>query len=324
MNVSEYRFGSSKNPYGLRKSDNCLVYVDDVENGLNCGCVCPTCKRDLIAKQGDIREHHFAHRYDKESCLHIQETYFLRAKEILEQSRQIFLPAYDEFAAKNVAIKKIDIDKFSDNPRVLPDIVVETEDGQVVHIRYKRVKNQEIYYLDSSFACLELDAKNVRLENLGKFLTVSESNKKWLSNPFYEKRKRESRQQIANESPRHYNISEVVDAQVVNYEWFENLPKPEPKQKIPNRYMANGTEQQKRIKKLFRENEYVCQNISKCNSCISPTNCKFSVEKFTHNGKDYIICRNPTLYFDKFFKEKYLTFKPLAEFNPIEQYECKI
>ena len=36
--------------YGLK--DGKLIYIDEAENGLDCGCVCPSCGKPLIARQG--------------------------------------------------------------------------------------------------------------------------------------------------------------------------------------------------------------------------------------------------------------------------------
>ena len=38
-----------------------LAHVSEVENGLKCACTCPVCDGALIARQGKIKEHHFAH-----------------------------------------------------------------------------------------------------------------------------------------------------------------------------------------------------------------------------------------------------------------------
>ena len=38
-----------------------MVHVDDVPNGLNCGCSCPCCHERLQARHGEVRAHGFAH-----------------------------------------------------------------------------------------------------------------------------------------------------------------------------------------------------------------------------------------------------------------------
>lgn len=48
--------------YALNREGD-LVHIDSVENGNECGCFCPACKKTLQAKNaGLIREHHFAHQ----------------------------------------------------------------------------------------------------------------------------------------------------------------------------------------------------------------------------------------------------------------------
>lgn len=118
--------------YALK--NNNIVSIDDVESGLNCGCVCPACGEPLVAKKGKIMIHHFAHHagstceYGYESSLH------LAAKEILSQSRTITIPAvYLDFpgsykekilisASKEIQIDKVELEKHFED--VIPDIVV--------------------------------------------------------------------------------------------------------------------------------------------------------------------------------------------------------
>lgn len=57
--------------YALK--DGRLVSIDDVEAGLDCGCVCPSCHQFLVAKKGKIKVHHFAY-YSKTSCEHAYES----------------------------------------------------------------------------------------------------------------------------------------------------------------------------------------------------------------------------------------------------------
>ncbi len=54
-----------KNPFGMR--DGRIIMIDDLteaERGLNCGCVCQSCKVPFIAKLGQKNIHHFAHSGD--------------------------------------------------------------------------------------------------------------------------------------------------------------------------------------------------------------------------------------------------------------------
>lgn len=77
--------------YGIK--DRKLHHVDEVEQGLKCECICPNCKEKLIARQGDINEHHFAH-VAKECDITIAQEAAVRymAKEILDEQKQIKLP----------------------------------------------------------------------------------------------------------------------------------------------------------------------------------------------------------------------------------------
>lgn len=50
-----------KVPFGFHKKTNRYMGIDDALNGLRCGCICPSCKMELMARQGDENEHHFAH-----------------------------------------------------------------------------------------------------------------------------------------------------------------------------------------------------------------------------------------------------------------------
>lgn len=54
-----------KNPYGIK--DGNLVTVDDVDQGLACGCACPACDAPLEAHKGNIKSHYFKH-YNGEDC----------------------------------------------------------------------------------------------------------------------------------------------------------------------------------------------------------------------------------------------------------------
>ena len=119
--------------YALK--NNQVVYVDDVENGKKCGCVCPACSSPLVAKNnGTKREHHFAHppqlscEYGYETSLH------LAAKEILSKAKKMVIPAvylkFPDSYKKDILLSsemEIPIDSVELETRfesVIPDVVV--------------------------------------------------------------------------------------------------------------------------------------------------------------------------------------------------------
>lgn len=82
---------NTKLPYALR--DTKLVHISEAERGLACDCICPSCQSPLIARKGNVRQHHFAH-YSSVNCEYGLETALhLAAKEQLARSRQITLPS---------------------------------------------------------------------------------------------------------------------------------------------------------------------------------------------------------------------------------------
>jgi competence CoiA-like predicted nuclease len=40
---------------------NQIRSIDEVTRGLSCECTCPSCGEAVIARQGEVREWHFAH-----------------------------------------------------------------------------------------------------------------------------------------------------------------------------------------------------------------------------------------------------------------------
>lgn len=50
-------------PFGIEKSTGLITEVADVPRGAACGCVCPSCGAELLARQGTEKEWHFAHNF---------------------------------------------------------------------------------------------------------------------------------------------------------------------------------------------------------------------------------------------------------------------
>ncbi len=83
-----------------------IVHIDKVENGLKCNCMCPVCNTTLIARQGEVRDNHFAHSNGKE-CITAPETALhLLAKEIIRENVKLKLDKNKEFEYESTELEK--------------------------------------------------------------------------------------------------------------------------------------------------------------------------------------------------------------------------
>lgn len=81
-------------PFGLQGGK--IYHVENVANGLACDCVCPSCRKPLIAKnKGECKRPHFAHAVDTD-CLNYEAMTYLHhyAQQLLEEEQSIFLPEF--------------------------------------------------------------------------------------------------------------------------------------------------------------------------------------------------------------------------------------
>lgn len=70
-----------------------LVNIQHVERGLACNCTCFECGEAVIARKGEIKEHHFAHVSNKESCAINPESVLHKyAKEVILEAIGLMLP----------------------------------------------------------------------------------------------------------------------------------------------------------------------------------------------------------------------------------------
>lgn len=83
--------GEVKLPYGMAPNGR-ILHISEVESGLACRCVCPSCGGKLIANKGLIKTHHFAHHSDR-LCVSAYETLLHRlAKQVIAEQKQVMLP----------------------------------------------------------------------------------------------------------------------------------------------------------------------------------------------------------------------------------------
>lgn len=73
-------------------ADGRMVHIDDAQRGLACGLWCPECNQRLVARKGDIKQHHFAHESEF-SCEGAVETALHKlAKQVISDAKGLQLP----------------------------------------------------------------------------------------------------------------------------------------------------------------------------------------------------------------------------------------
>ena len=171
---------SLKLPYGLQ--DGRLCFVEDVERGLKCACVCPCCEGALIARKGAIKVAHFAHH--REDCGKGLETALhMMAKEILEERREIALPEL-AIPPKLYTIEKVDLERRLGD--VIPDVTVYIE-GQPILIEIivthgiDQKKSKAIRELNISTLVIDLsgETRAISKDDLASIVVEGIDKKRW-------------------------------------------------------------------------------------------------------------------------------------------------
>ncbi|MBL6985730.1 MAG: hypothetical protein ISR72_01595 [Methylobacter sp.] len=252
----------NKIPFGLRESNKELVDVNDVPNGKQCGCICPSCHTPLEARQGRINVWHFGHAskgvYEKtkNKCEYSFYTSIrLMARQIIGKQIKLGLPEYKgkvpyyegvrylkEYKyftvteEKDITIDNIDVETtFSD---AAVDIVGTIDKFQfVIYLSHPyRVIPESLYepkitqcgIIEIALDSLELQFPKIKSkeksfqEILTDFLMNNRTSKKWIYHPRYKKCEDLTTEQLRN-TP---NI--LLDDQSTHpssHEYF-NPPKP--------------------------------------------------------------------------------------------------
>ena len=174
------------------------AHISEMERGLKCACTCPMCGSDLVAKQGKVQEHHFAHAKDAE-CAHAVETALhLAAKDILAKRREIVLPAVEITfphstrrtiiaPEQRYAIESVDVEQKLG--AIIPDVIARIRGRELlVEItvthgvdggKLKKIK-------ELGLSCIEIDLSDVdrdlSRENLEKMVADETTHKRWVHN----------------------------------------------------------------------------------------------------------------------------------------------
>jgi len=81
-------------PFGFDQNNE-PIHINQVERGKKCNCICPACRKPLIAVKGKIRQHHFRHEVESECARNPETAIHIIAKKMIAERKQIMLPKYD-------------------------------------------------------------------------------------------------------------------------------------------------------------------------------------------------------------------------------------
>lgn len=179
-------------------ADGALISVRHAPSGLACGCVCPGCRRPLVARKGEIRNHHFAHHslVDDKPCIIAGETVLHRlAKEILGRRLTLKLPGlvFRDHGDSEEVVKpgRFYFDRAELELRageIVPDVVLH-RGGRRLFIEFKVThacgpeKIARIQKMDVGAVEIELEGfREVKLRELEQII-LFKAPREWLHNP---------------------------------------------------------------------------------------------------------------------------------------------
>lgn len=78
--------------FGINKETGKICCISEAANGGRCGCVCAACGEPLVARKGDVRVHHFAHKSNYE-CVYANEVaIYKEVARIMDSCQKLFFP----------------------------------------------------------------------------------------------------------------------------------------------------------------------------------------------------------------------------------------
>lgn len=69
-----------------------MVDIADIPSGLSCNCICACCGESLIARKGEVKQWHFAHKSGAECAGALETALHKAAKQVLLEHRLIMVP----------------------------------------------------------------------------------------------------------------------------------------------------------------------------------------------------------------------------------------
>ena len=259
--------------YGLRGDKVIFVSeLTDLERGKACNCICPVCRKQLVAKLGPHNQWHFSHDGAECNLVAAQQTALhMLAKEIIEGSKRILFPGIsikkDDYCndikdfrvqAKippTIKYRKalvVNCDSVSLEKKIssiVPDIIVTAKGRKClieVAVTHFVDEEKEKKIKEIGLPLFEIDLSNLynsefSREELAEEVLFNPSNRTWIFNPLYDNAKMRAKEQYSK-------IIQLAEEEVRRQDEKESVSAKKKQQR-----RENG---EKRIKDVFEQDNY--------------------------------------------------------------------
>ncbi len=158
--------------------------ISEVPSGIACGCTCPCCGRDLVARKGKMKSHHFAHHAndDDGTCRQAGETILHRyAKQVIQRACVVKIPGVsvsDDLGPLVVTddqmVRLSDVRLEKRMGKVVPDVTAKAAERTLIiefFVTHKCPESKLEHLANEDIGVVEIDLskyRNVRLCNLDR------------------------------------------------------------------------------------------------------------------------------------------------------------
>ena len=173
-----------------------LITIKTALRGLACNCTCICCGEPVVARKGLIREHHFSHHSNKESCFIQRESLLhLYAKQVIRNHLGLQLPPMPgtrpESEDKSSWWDFERVDEEVPQPGFQPDLVAHLRDGSLLFIeiavtsfigeeKLERIKTVGINTVEIDLSELLLNKQPIPSEEVKVHILEQIRNKSWI------------------------------------------------------------------------------------------------------------------------------------------------
>ena len=178
--------------WAFNPKENEWKHIDSVPNGIKCGCECLSCQTQLVARQGEVNEHSFAHQSDNIECDWSPEsTIHCLAKQIIAKKKSVMVPPCDKIPQGGMLLfeeVRTEIREFRRDQQ--PDVIGIDKDGnkwcvEISNTNPLDAERKKKYREDKTY-CIEIDVSDINAEQdkdaseLSDFLLNSIENREWI------------------------------------------------------------------------------------------------------------------------------------------------